>query len=80
MEIKLKLKIKDVEIELSKDEAKELVKLLEGLTGEKIIEYRGYWYPYWPVYPSTPWVTWTDTSTTSTIRLSDDISVTYEVT
>ena len=56
MEVKIKLKIKDVEIELSTEEAKELAGILQGLTREKEVNIT---YPYigtWP-YRYTPVVT-----------------------
>ena len=58
MNATLKLKIKDVEIELSLEDAKELRSLLEDLVGpkdpiviEKWIEKYRDRYPYWPRYP-----------------------------
>ena len=58
MEIKIKLKVKDVEIELSLDELKELKSVIEDLT-EKRIEYvRDVPYIlYFPTYPE-PWIHW----------------------
>ena len=57
MEAKIKLKIKNVEIELSIDEADELKTILEGLTGKEIVrevikEYRhehyiDHWNDWW---------------------------------
>ena len=86
MEIKLKLKVKDVEIELSQTEAAELCKALQGLVGEpKIIE-KEIIHDHYPWYPTYPWTspsyvvtsgyaTWADTS-----HISDDVSISYEVT
>lgn len=55
MELRLKLKVKDVEIELSVDEARKLAELLAGLVGEKRTDYVPYtvpvpWWDQWP-YP-----------------------------
>jgi hypothetical protein len=69
MEIKIKLKIKDIEIELTQNEAKELNDFLNVLFGEKakeitmpiIIERWKEWYPRW-TYPSFP-VWYSDTKT-----------------
>lgn len=83
MEIKLKLKIKDMEIELSTNEAKELCKALEMLTGEKTKEIIRETYPYFiPTYPTYPWYdgTWTCGKYLTTLQLNDCISVSYEVT
>jgi len=59
MEAKIKLKIKDVELELTEEEAKELKDILERLTGmrieikERIIERDRYpW--YYPIWVDTP--------------------------
>lgn len=56
MEIKIKLKIEDVEIELTKDEAKELFDFLKELFGKEVkwetipiyIEKWKEYYPEWP--------------------------------
>jgi len=56
MEVKVKLKIKDIEVELSMSEVNELRKLLEKITGKEtivekeIIKEKEYWpwYPYRP--------------------------------
>ena len=53
MELKIKLKVKDVEIELTKDEAIELKDLLDKLCTQKT-EYVP-WQPYYPTYPTYPW-------------------------
>ena len=72
MEIKLKLRIKGVEIELDQNEAKELHEMLDGLmSNEKTQIIREYWpwydtrrtYPYiWKTYPYVKW----DTGSTCT--------------
>ncbi len=61
MEVKIKLKIKDVEIELKKDEAEELRDILNGLV-RKEKEFVPYPLLY-PVYPNLwdKWeITWGD--------------------
>ena len=80
-EIKLKLKVKDIEIELSKNEVKELQAILNELfpTAEKIIERT---VPYYPTVPITPyystfpyyWVYPTGEDTTPTVTWCDVIS------
>lgn len=56
MELKFKLKIKDVELELTEEELRELYGKLNGLLGYNTtyIPYT----PYYPSYPNTPWVTY----------------------
>ena len=54
MEITLKLKVKDVEIELSKEDAIKLKEALEELTGAKVVKE---YIPY-PAWPSYPWRYW----------------------
>ena len=56
MELKIKLKVKDVEIELTKDEALELKDLLDKLCTQKT-EYVPY-YPTYPIQPTYPWSPW----------------------
>ncbi len=89
MDIKLKLKIKDVEIELSAQEAKDLLSLLDGLVGPK--EKQHYWtpyYPYWPTVTFSPHI-WHTTSgtpykisdhsdTVASWRISENVSMTAE--
>jgi len=53
VELKIKLKVKDVEIELTKDEALELKDLLDKLCTQKT-EYVP-WQPYYPTYPTWTW-------------------------
>lgn len=54
-EIKIKLKVKNVEVELSLEEVRELAGILQRLTGEK--EYIPS-YPTYPIYPTyPPWPT-----------------------
>ena len=48
MEVRVKLKVKDIEIELSQEEAKELKDILAKLVGED------HWYPVYPNYPTWP--------------------------
>ena len=58
MEVKIKLKIKNIEIELSEKEIGELKDILDRLTGptRPIIEKEFVPYPViYPVYPPTPW-------------------------
>jgi hypothetical protein len=74
MEIKLKLKVKDVEIELSQEDAKELRDALNSLVGkpEVIREYP--WYPWIFGYPKTTFIgtpEWTHVYTTSTTSTND---------
>ena len=79
MEITIKLKVKGVEIKLTRQEAKELADALDGLTGTErwhvIPYYPGTipvpWYPTYPTYPwpYTPFV-WTNTG--GTMALSND--------
>lgn len=63
MEIKFKIKIKEVEIELSMEELCELKKTLEDVLGERSVVYPIYPIypipptPLWPTYPIQPWVT-----------------------
>lgn len=62
MNITIKVKFKNVELEMSPTEAKELVEVLKGITGEKeTIK----WYPYYPYhFEPIPWTTkWTTTCT-----------------
>jgi hypothetical protein len=65
MEIKLKLKVKDVEIELTPEDAKELCKALQALVGEKEVIKEIHHDGYWPWVWTNPWskypVTWTTT-------------------
>lgn len=92
MEAKIKLKVKDVEIEMSIEEAKELKTILEGLTGKEIVKevirehyhehYHDYWDEWW--HRRYPYVTWTcDASNTNTgysqytAKLNDNIQVSY---
>lgn len=64
MEVKIKLKIKDVEIELSREDAQELRDILNGLVAKEK-EYIPYpitypiTYPVYPdPYPHRPWSPW----------------------
>lgn len=84
MEIKLKLKVRDVEIELTKDEAIKLKELLDGLTGKEIIKEKEYvpWYPYrwYPYYTQTYWDTYTTTATGNTMKFGEDCQISYTFT
>jgi len=86
MEIRIKLKIKGVEIELDLKEAKELKEILEGITGNKTeiikekeyVPYYPYRYPYYPE-PYNPWtVTWTSDAS-STISGGVDYTIAYNI-
>ena len=66
MDITIKLKVKGIEIELTRQEAKELADALDGLTGTerwRVIPYEPMpipWYQTYPAYPTypgwgTPW-------------------------
>jgi hypothetical protein len=63
MEVRIKVKFKSVELELSLEEAKELAQILGGFTHKDEVRY-----PWYPVYVepwrpwSWPWTTWTVTS------------------
>ena len=61
MNITIKVKFKNVELEMTPAEAKELVEVLKGITGGETVK----WYPYTPWYPTHPWSTWTTTCTTT---------------
>ncbi len=64
MEIKLKLKVKDVEIELTAEEARELRDVLGGLVGEKEVIVYPWYNPWSTVNPwSKPEITWTCSNT-----------------
>ena len=86
MEIKLKLKVRDVEIELTKDEAIKLKELLSELTGKEIVKEKEY-VPY-PYYPYIRWwgtyqpITWENnpSSHSSTYKLSNDCQLSYTYT
>ena len=79
MEVKIKLKVKDVEIELTMEEAKDLRDVLSDLAGAKeVVKYvdRYPWYQ-WPTYPAshdaTPWVKWSNGSMTTESAISDNV-------
>jgi len=62
MELKIKLKVKNKEIELTKEEAQELVETLRDIFGKEkeYIPYYPYTYPWY-----RPWeVTWCEDNTT----------------
>ena len=87
MDIKLKLKVKDIEIELSQKEAKELCEALQALVGEpKTIEREIHYptLPYQPWSPTRPWYAWNTATTFDysdgpvniyTARISDDVTL-----
>ena len=90
MELKIKLKVKNKEIELTKEEAQELVETLRDIFGKEKeyvpyypYRYREWWeYPYWE--KSFPKITWGDDNT-GTYRpsswfianVSDNVQVSY---
>ncbi len=75
MDIKIKLKVKDVEIELSLEELRELKEIIETLT-EKKIEYVPYVRPYVPTYPyPEPWIHWDITTDSSSITDNNEYTV-----
>ena len=63
MNITIKVKFKNVELEMTPAEAKELVEVLKGITGGETVKYYP-WYPitYYPYRWESP--TWTTTWTT----------------
>lgn len=81
------MKVKEVEIELSFEEAKELAEMLSKMSGlePKVVEkhiHHGYWWPYY--YPT--WVgtrpydaTW-GSDNTADYKLSDNVNVSYQLT
>jgi len=80
MEARLKLKIKNTEIELSMDEVKELKDLLEKITGkkevEKVIEKEKTIYPWYPYYeyPYKYWkITYGDYTDGGNIEISYNV-------
>jgi hypothetical protein len=84
MDITLKLKIKDVEIELSREDAKKLKEALDELVGTKTIEHHHHdwdWRPYrYPWIWTTPSITYTtgDPAPNHTVycaNLTNDISL-----
>lgn len=83
MEVKIKLKIKDVEIELNRKEAKELKDILNDLVGREK-EYIPYPEPY-PVYPN-PWypvydkweITWGMTTDNKTQSECNEYTICYK--
>ena len=68
MDITIKLKVKGIEIELTRQEAKELADALDGLTGTerwRVIPYEPLpWYPTYPTYPTYPDLPWSNISGT----------------
>jgi len=80
--ISIKLKVNDVTIELTVDEAKRLADTLNELVGKKEKEYIPYpAYPTYPTYPYrwAPYWTWHTTvnCTTGVYSLNPNIQVTY---
>jgi len=64
MEISVKIKLKDKEIELSANEIDELKRLLEKITEKRVIKERECW-PFYPWYPWSP-ITWWEITCDST--------------
>ena len=72
MEIRIKLKIKDIEIKLSQEEATELQEMLCKLTGAEQDKITYVPYPYkelWPLYPQPRY--WTTDYTTTKINANE---------
>jgi hypothetical protein len=65
--IKLKLKIKDVEVELTREQIKELKLLLDDIFPQKEVVRE--WYPQPYIYPTYP--QWTYTYTNDSTFLAD---------
>ena len=65
----VRIKVGDVDIEMSLKQAKELHEMLDDLFGKEVKIVRDtQWIPYYPpIYPSRPWygweITWDDTTT-----------------
>lgn len=74
MEIKIRIKIKDVEIELSRDDLQELRKILDDLFSRRHDMPR---YPTLPWYPIVPWGTarWTVSNGDGTNALPENIII-----
>ena len=71
MELKIKLKVKDTEIELTEDEARELKKRLDNICAWKT-EY----VPYYPTYPTWTWpLEWWQQPYTNTCAPDDTITI-----
>ena len=76
MEIRLKLKVKDVEIELSKEEAIELAETLNELTGKQTVYVDRWHYPWYRDTWTKPEITWTSNAETSFAKtISDDVHI-----
>ncbi len=79
MDIKLKLKVKDVEIELTQEEAKKLHAVLDELVGDKKITYI---YPqhYYEIDPYRPWrPSYIVTSGYANCDIGNDVQLSYAV-
>jgi len=75
MDITIVLKVKDIEIKLTVDEAKKLVNALNKLVGGAYTKEIVYpWYP-WRPEPWYPWNTPYYTTTASTWDINNDIHV-----
>ena len=78
MEVRIKLKVKDVEIELSLEELKEWKEVIEELTKKKIEYVYPQTVPIVPRYPTWPhWDILWDTTSTS-ITDNDTYTVMYK--
>ncbi len=79
MEVKVKLRIRDVKIELSIDEVRELGKILESIIGKESPNYIPYYvephgWKYWNTEPFDPTTTWTSSGSYEYDETSTDIS------
>ena len=84
MDIKIKLKIKDVEIELDRKELKELQSILNELfPKEKEYIYYPYrplevtWYPWYPNAPSITYYPYNTTSWTTSSSTDGNYTIAY---
>ena len=72
MEVRVKLKIKDVKIELSLDEVRELGRILESIVGRESPQYIPYYVkPLWRHW-DVPYWDWGTTTTTDSAGTSSD--------
>ena len=74
MEVTIVLKVKDVEIKLSVEEAKKLAEVLVGLTADRAKEIVYPWYPW-----GRDWIYPYYTTTASTWDINDEIHVYSQV-
>jgi hypothetical protein len=68
---KVVIKIKDIELSLTIDEARALKKILNDAFGDKETIYVPT-YPIYPTYPTIPWQPWIITYTTGTLCLAQE--------